>query len=195
MRDPRTRPHVRQPSEEELRLWRHVVRSVRPLRPEPPEDPANGGAAPAAAGEEARRRGPAPKSHMRPATAARRPCRPEPGPIALDPARPAGIDRRTFQRLRRGRLPVEAHLDLHGMTREEAFFALERFLARMQAAGVRCVLVITGRGTLRGGVLRELLPRWLEAPAVRHRVVAFAPARPEHGGAGAFYLLLRRRRY
>ncbi len=192
MRDPRTRPHVRQPSEEELRLWRCVVRTVRPLHPESGGRPAGDGVRPESAAETipARPAGPA----TRPAVAARRSCRPAPPPLALDPARPVGIDRATWRRLRRGRLAVEGTLDLHGLTREEAFRALERFLARMQTSGARCVLVVTGRGRLRGGVLRELLPRWLEAPTLRPRVVAFAPARPEHGGDGAFYLLLRRRR-
>jgi DNA-nicking Smr family endonuclease len=108
---------------------------------------------------------------------------------------PAGLDRRTARRLRRGELPIEDWLDLHGRTQEEAHAALGRFLAAAEAAGRRCVLVITGKGARGegGGVLRRMVPRWLNEPANRARVVALAPARPRDGGEGALYLLLRRR--
>ena len=124
------------------------------------------------------------------------------------PARGAvpGLDRRSAERLRRGRLPIDARLDLHGMTQARAHAALGRFLARAQADGARCVLVITGKGSRRLerdegfmpdrslGVLREMVPRWLSEPGNRARVVAVQPARPQHGGAGALYVLLRRTR-
>ncbi|HET6467015.1 MAG TPA: Smr/MutS family protein, partial [Geminicoccaceae bacterium] len=74
------------------------------------------------------------------------------------------LDRRTWQRLRRGLLPIDARLDLHGMTQAEAYAALVTFLAGAQRRGARCVLVITGRGLVRGGTLREATPRWLEEP-------------------------------
>ncbi len=112
-----------------------------------------------------------------------------------------GVDKRSVDRLRRGKLPVEARLDLHGMTQTEAETALARFLAGAQAAGRRCVLVITGKGAAREremfespGVLKRMVPVWLNAPANRARVLAFAAARPQHGGAGALYVLLKRQR-
>ena len=108
----------------------------------------------------------------------------------------AGIDRRTVQRLQRGRLPIEATLDLHGMTQAAAQEALIGFVARSEAQGRRCVLVVTGKGMGReeAGVLRRQVPFWLNQPPLRARILAFDYARPEHGGTGALYLLLKRRR-
>jgi DNA-nicking Smr family endonuclease len=99
-----------------------------------------------------------------------------------------GLDRRTAERLRRGELPIEARLDLHGLTQEEAHAALGRFLGRAHGAGQRCLLVITGKGA----VLREAVPRWLAEGETRARILASSPAQPRHGGGGALYVLLRR---
>jgi DNA-nicking Smr family endonuclease len=110
----------------------------------------------------------------------------------LDPRGPVDLDRRTWQRLRRGRLGLDGRLDLHGMTQAEAHPALAAFLAAAQRRGARCVLVITGRGLVRGGTLREMTPRWLDEPPNRARVVSYARAQLEHGGEGAIYVLLRR---
>lgn len=107
----------------------------------------------------------------------------------------AGMDRRTADRFRRGQLPIEARLDLHGMYQDTAHDALSGFITENAARGKRCVLVITGRGSREGsGVLRERLPQWLNQPPCRAHVLAFTPARPQHGRDGAFYVLLRRKR-
>jgi DNA-nicking Smr family endonuclease len=115
-------------------------------------------------------------------------------PIAMPPPATAfaGVDRRTADRVRRGRYPVEAGLDLHGMTQAEAHRALSGFLVDARDEGRRCVLVITGHGRISGGVLKTAVPRWLAEPDFRAHVLAIAPARPQHGGAGALYVLLRR---
>ncbi|MGH6948239.1 MAG: Smr/MutS family protein [Kiloniellales bacterium] len=82
------------------------------------------------------------------------------------------------------------------MTQAAAGKALDGFLAAAIGRGQRCLLVVTGKG--RGGdgsgVLRRRLPAWLEASGHRRAILALAPARPQHGGSGAFYLLLRRQR-
>ena len=108
----------------------------------------------------------------------------------------AGISKRTVERMRRGKLPIDARLDLHGSYQDAAQADLNAFIASCAASGCRTVLVITGKGSVRegGGVLRRRLPDWLNQPACRPHVLAFAGARPEHGGSGAFYVLLRRRR-
>ena len=107
----------------------------------------------------------------------------------------AGVDRRTADRLRRGKLAIEARLDLHGLYQDEAHPQLNAFVAGAAAAQKRCVLVITGRGLgPEGGVLRRRVPQWLNQPPCRGMIVAVAQAQPEHGGAGALYVLLRRRR-
>ncbi|HEV2335387.1 MAG TPA: Smr/MutS family protein [Stellaceae bacterium] len=119
------------------------------------------------------------------------PARPPSTPLPpLD--RFAGVDRATAERLKRGRMRTEARLDLHGMTQAEAHRALAGFVARSRAGGRRCLLVITGHGRMSGGVLKTAVPRWLGEPDLRRHVLAIAPARPEEGGSGALYVLLRR---
>jgi len=191
-------------------LWRRVTADVEPLRPPrrrrrdpsapvpslpPPSPPLP---APddtlrpprrAAAPKPPTSRPPAPKAPLPTASARPRP------PLALGAA--VDVDARTVERLKRGRIAIEATLDLHGMTQAAAHGALERFLADGVAAGRRAVLVVTGRGgrgSEPGGVLRTAVPRWLNEPAFRGHVLAFATARPEHGGGGALYLLLKRAR-
>jgi DNA-nicking Smr family endonuclease len=106
---------------------------------------------------------------------------------------PVDLDRRSWLKLRRGLYPIDARLDLHGLSQAEAHDRLTTFLAAAQARGNRCVLVITGRGLRHGGTLRGMAPRWLDEPPNRPRVLAFATARQQHGGEGALYVLLRRR--
>lgn len=116
-------------------------------------------------------------------------------PLESDGALPA-IDRRTAERLRRGQIPIEATVDLHGFTQDEAFGAIETFLFESITAGRRCVLVITGKGTARdgGGVLRSAVPRWLTEGIYREHLIGIAVAFPQHGGEGALYVLLRKQR-
>ena len=106
----------------------------------------------------------------------------------------AGIDRRTADNLRRGKMSIEARLDLHGMTQIEAHRALTAFVTGQHESGRRCVLVVTGKGREGGGVLRSMMPQWLNAAELRPRILAFNYAQPRDGGEGALYILLRRRR-
>ena len=180
--------------DEDLALWRHVTRDAKPLvKREPPSArPAPAEAPPAKAEPKA-------DNEARPGRVLPRPRpaaptrRAEP---ALEHGRAAGVDRRRTERLRRGRLAVEARLDLHGYTQDQAHAALGHFLGESQARALRCVLVITGKGTTTeaGGVLRAQVPRWLNEPANRARVLAFDYALPKHGGLGALYVLLRRKK-
>lgn len=152
-------------------LWREAMRSVTPLR----------------------RRAAAPSSPPPVQVAEERPNVPVRAP-ALD--RFSGIDRANAERLKRGLHRIEARLDLHGMTQSEAHRALFAFVHASRDAGLRCVLVITGRGFGPNGpgVLKSSVPRWLEQPVLRRQLLAIAPAQPRHGGAGALYVLLRRQR-
>ena len=130
--------------------------------------------------------------------------KPQPKPQPdLDHGTAPGLDRRTAQRLKRGRLDVEARLDLHGHTQAEAHPALDAFLAAAQGAGKRCVLIVTGKGGVRGvdtetglerptGVLKDMVPRWLNQPPNRARILSFTHARPADGGTGALYVLLKK---
>ncbi|MGA8171628.1 MAG: Smr/MutS family protein [Methylocystis sp.] len=104
------------------------------------------------------------------------------------------IDHRTRAKLRRGRLDVDAKLDLHGMRQAEAHHALIGFLRRSQASGAKVAIVVTGKGSSgdAGGVLRRMAPLWLQAPALRDVVVGFGEASRKHGGEGALYVRIRR---
>lgn len=102
-------------------------------------------------------------------------------------------------------MPVEATLDLHGMNQREAHERLHWFLTAARETGKRTVLVITGKGKRQGsglahwlatepGVLRRKLPEWLSLSPLRDIVLDFCPAKVRHGGEGAFYILLKRKR-
>lgn len=93
-------------------------------------------------------------------------------------------------RLRRGRMEPEARIDLHGYSHDGAYRALVEFLARSFSEGKRLVLVITGKG----GVLRPHFPLWLNAPELAGVVVGIREAHAKHGGGGAWYVALQRRR-
>lgn len=107
-----------------------------------------------------------------------------------------GLNRGLIKKLKRGEFPVKDFIDLHGMTRLDAEQALGDFLFRSYRSGVRCVLVVHGRGLNSPDsfpVLKEGLPQWLGKGTVRKIVLAFATARPYDGGTGAVYVLLRGR--
>ncbi|MBM1171101.1 Smr/MutS family protein [Microvirga arabica] len=179
---------TRQLSPEEKRLWSHVARHVKPMQgkalPPEPEPEAKPTTAPAPV---------APK--LPPALPPLPPSKP-----ALPPMAP--VERKTLQALRRGRKDVDSVIDLHGMRQEEAHFALLSFLHRAQGSGHALVLVITGKGGAavsnglfeERGVLRRMVPHWLRLPDLRHLVIGFEEASPQHGGSGALYVRLRRRR-
>jgi DNA-nicking Smr family endonuclease len=179
------------PGPDDAALWDRVAREVRPLRrceAAKARVTGTGGAEPA----------PAPKSKSvssRATAASRAGVAPVPAP-PLSAGTAPGLDKRNLTRLRRGQLSIDGRIDLHGMTRDEARTALLAFLAFQLERGARCVLVITGKGGRgRGtGVIRAALPHWLNDAILRPGVVAFAEAQPRDGGAGAFYLYLRRRR-
>ena len=106
---------------------------------------------------------------------------------------PAGVDKATWQRFHRGKLGSVRKLDLHGMTAHAAFHALLGFLRVARADGVRCVEVVTGRGSGEGGgVLRREFPLWLNLPEIRPMVLA--AAHPHAANTGSVRVLLRRPR-
>ncbi len=109
----------------------------------------------------------------------------------------AGVDHRLVRRLRRGEFSFRRHLDLHGLTVDEARTATGDFLRRALRDGERCVLIVHGRGLNSPGqvpVLKRQVVDWLARGAWARSVLAFTSARPCDGGAGALYVLLRRRR-
>ena len=100
-----------------------------------------------------------------------------------------------LRRLRRGLMPVDARLDLHGLGVADARAKLEHFLRATRASGERCVLVIHGKGehSPRGvAVLRGEISAWLSQGPSSEHVAAFATSGASDGGEGAVYVLLRR---
>jgi DNA-nicking Smr family endonuclease len=177
---------ARRLSDEEIELWIAVVKGV------------------------ARRRGasaPLPRK-TRPAPGAAAPAEGKPSRAAPAPGKPAApplapLEQRLRRSLARGRTAVDRSIDLHGMTQAQAHEALRRFLGGAQARGDRLVVVVTGTGAGRAagassaltdspGVLRRIVPHWLQAREMRGIVLGFEEAARAHGGAGALYVRLRR---
>jgi DNA-nicking Smr family endonuclease len=130
---------------------------------------------------------------------------PKPAPKPSHVPRAAPLDRQTSRQLDKGKLEVEARLDLHGMRQRDAHAQLRRFLKTAQARGLRHVLVITGKGAEQAasksfyeederGVLRNAVPHWLSDPEFATLVVSFSQAPRRLGGEGALYVRLRRPR-
>jgi len=179
-----------QDSEGDAELWARVAGTARPLkRRHVATKPEPLALSPRKAAKETEP-GPQPRPPKAP---------PKPAPIPRGEA----LDRGTARKLERGRLPLEARLDLHGMRQRDAHAALRRFLKSAQGKGYRHVLVITGKGTDpearrsfyeedERGVLRQAVPHWLAAPDLAHVVVSFSAAPRRLGGEGALYVRLRR---
>jgi DNA-nicking Smr family endonuclease len=166
-------------SREERTLWSSVTREIAPLRRTAPADDDEPGKQTAA--------NDAPSLAAKPVASKR-----DRG------AEPVPLDRRLKQRLARGRVEIDARMDLHGLTQAQAHDALAAFLRNAAAQGAGVVLVITGKGGVADsserGVLRRQVPHWLKSKALRGFVVSFAPAHIAHGGDGALYVRIRKAR-
>jgi DNA-nicking Smr family endonuclease len=169
-------PRRRTPTQAEKALWGAATRDVRPL------DPSAALAMTAAA--------PEPSAPVSENIVPLHPPRP------AAPRVPGGVDRTTIERLKRGHVTVEGRIDLHGMDQRAAHAALMGFVDTSHRAGKRALLVITGKGAPSegGGVLRRNAPNWLTASPLAGRILTIQPAHVRHGGDGAFYVLLRRKR-
>lgn len=189
-----------EPSDKEL--WRKVAETVTPLKgrarhPFDPAEPVGGDAGAAGTDNPKTKKAGLHATTMRAATM--RPANPAP----WTPPPLAGLDRKLTRRIGRGSRPVDAVIDLHGMTQREAHARLLSFLRTGADRGHRLVLVITGKGRpdegadwwderVRG-VLRKAVPEWLGTPQFRHLVVGYEAAHLHRGGDGAIYVQLRRK--
>lgn len=199
-------------TDEERALWQRVTESIAPLPRQPAADRASFEAL-LNSSEQAGFQ-PGPEKPKRPhgleqKASPRTDRRAEP-PRAKDrlPGMSGGLDAATARRARRGKLPVEARIDLHGMRQVDAHGALTHFILSCAHNGKRCVLVITGKGGRRpsgdgpdapfmrprpeDGVLRAQLPRWLAQEPLRSRIFGMEQAHQRDGGSGAFYVFLRK---
>lgn len=177
-------------SPEDRELWAKVAKTLTPLHPEKmpldlaeieAEEPQSAGSEPVVKTETALR-GPA-----------KAPPVPQPPPLHQ-------LEHRFRKKLVRGNKAIDGRIDLHGMTQHQAHGALRSFLHRSQARGHKVVLVITGKGGEgRGfmderGVLRRVVPQWLALPDMRVLVIGYEEAHLTHGGSGALYVRIRRKR-
>jgi DNA-nicking Smr family endonuclease len=195
---------------DEQALWRYVATSITPIKakhhvrkhgaaiepsddaetPLPPRSPSRAKSAPAPVA-------PMPNARL----------------VATTPARAtpalADFDPRKAKKISTGRAGIDARLDLHGMRQDDALAHLRSFLFDAHARGHKTVLVITGKGRAADdpttpyvdtldrhprGVLRRNLPHWLAEPDLRPIIVSYTQASQRHGGDGAFYVELRRKR-
>ena len=117
---------------------------------------------------------------------------------------PSGVNGATRDRLRKGLIEPDARIDLHGMTQGPAHRTLFTWLTNAQRSGHRLVLVVTGKGnpkndenaswmTSSHGVLKQMVPRWLNEAELAALIAYVAPAHVKHGGGGALYVYLRKR--
>lgn len=197
---------VRELKPDEKVLWNRVTRTVAPMRksaqPRPEEAesfsehmaefmPASKRSAPVKDTELRRAKAAARSAHSKPASADKKQkITPSPAPIA------AHIDKPVYRKIAKGRLPIDSQVDLHDMTQDQAIHRLQIFLNQARNLGHRHVLVITGKGgsPTSEGVLRRMLPIWLNTPAFSSIVNGYQAASRGHGGDGAFYVRLRRLR-
>jgi DNA-nicking Smr family endonuclease len=186
-------------SEEEIELWARVTRSAEPLaRARPPcltdTQPSEAKTPAMTAAPNGAEKAATPKPVI---------VQSRSKPDAVPPHAP--FDSRVSKKIARGRHPIDARLDLHGLRQQDAYVVLRRFLARCQADCLRHVLVITGKGGMpddgatrnfwqseERGILRRLVPQWLAEPSFRLHVVSFTESAMKHGGSGALYVTIRK---
>lgn len=163
----------RELSADEKKLWRKVASAVKPRRGRVLEADAD-------------------PPHPPPTRATTRKVE-----AATPPKRaattPPLADRGAEKRVRRGKLEIGGTLDLHGYHQDSGRNAVIRFLQAAHARGDRTVIVVTGVGRGGQGILKQRLPDWLAEREVRGFVAGFAQAHRAHGGAGAYYVFLKRR--
>lgn len=177
-------PRARKLSEADQADWAAYTSRITPLKgraspPLPPQEPAGKPLTPAAILP------PRPKPAV-----VERAARERPRPVGVG-NQPGGIDTGTWERFRTGKLPSVRTLDLHGQTAQRAFYQLLAFIRAAHSDRVRCVEIVTGRGSgENGGVIRRELPMWLNLPELRPLVLA--AAHPHAANPGSVRVLLRR---
>lgn len=195
-------------SGEERALWALATRDVKPSkkraakkRADPPLPPFAGEGSGARGSQRARAKGPIPAASP-----------PAPLPRAGEGRKPraattpapvfGGGDPGADRKAAKGLIPIEARLDLHGLTEALAQARVTRFILGAREDGLRLVLVITGKGARQShgaaggegrGVIRARFMDWIETAPLRAAIARVANAKPKDGGTGAFYVFLKRR--
>jgi DNA-nicking Smr family endonuclease len=182
---------------DEQALWELVAATVKPLHPRR--------AAARAPLPDAVAASPPPRALSGPRRAP--PTPPTPGQPNPPPGRAEALDAAWDRRLASANARPDMVIDLHGLRRETARHLLYTRVADAEARGLRLILVITGKGHDPGpspadlmegrparGAIRADLPRWLGEQGLSARIAAVRRAHPRHGGAGAAWLVLKRKR-
>jgi len=181
-------------SESDQALWQEVTKTIRPLdkRPDAPD--------------------------VKPRRMSRDRMQDRPLPMEWhagnSPEPTPRVDRKTRRRISKGQQDVDRSVDLHGLNQDQAFRQLKSVIEGGVRRGDKTILVVTGKGGARfsqtgsdtpiahrtradfdqfGGVLKRMLPIWLEGSELKPFIESYGEAAKEHGGEGAFYILLRRR--
>lgn len=178
--------------EDDRRLWKLVASTVTPRAPEKPEKMRS-------------------KARIRPVKSATAipveqpthlasiaPLRVAPEELKPAPAKPLKGPAQRIEPNRKRRIakehdPIGARLDMHGLDQDQARATLEGFIRRAYEDGHRAVLIITGKGRVGHGVLKQRTPEWLAGPAVRDMIAGVSAADQRHGGDGALYVALKRK--
>lgn len=177
-------PKDKSPGADDSHLWEHVTQDVKPLKKKggvvAPKSKASSSGPALVSPEAARADAASPKAKARKAS---------PGDHE--------VDGQTRRKLKSGDYPIDYTLDLHGLTQPAAHKRLRETVSKAYIQQWRCLLIVTGKG--RGqeggsGVLKREVPLWLQESGMREIVLRVEPAQPRHGGSGALYVLLRRKR-
>jgi DNA-nicking Smr family endonuclease len=180
-------PRPRGLTEADQALWANYATQIAPLRSRTPKKSPGPAKPDPTAGPPTATASPEPRPKV--AAQASKP-RMMASPLSVG-TQPGGIDKATWQRFRSGKLVTARTLDLHGMTAQRAFHALVSFLRTAHAEQVRCVEVVTGRGSGEtGGVIRREFPHWLNLPEIRPLILG--AAHPHALNPGSVRLILRR---
>ncbi|WP_281299947.1 Smr/MutS family protein [Iodidimonas sp. MBR-14] len=200
---------------QDQKLWDQLTRDVRPLKNRPKAPPLPKNTFPGALPKSLYRESAVHPRDFEDSLPLPLMNQPDPSPSTKAAAEIRNqLDRRTQRRLARGHQPIDSRIDLHGLTQKQALERLVRHVMMAAGRGDRAVLVITGKGgrqnpqttgvpvalrrrdsfDLGSGVLRRMVPLWLESPQLAPYVHSYGPAHDGHGGDGALYVLLRRPR-
>lgn len=184
---------------DEAALWNEIARRARRLHPEKAQAPRPD---PVKKPEPQPPRGPVPVPHSIVPFRLGEKAATSIG--SLTPPAPASpVDPKTLRRLRRGQMRPEGRIDLHGMTLDESYANLMEFICESYDRNRRMVLVITGKSGPDNpspltpgarGLLRRQVPRWLALAPFNPMILSVESAHRQHGGDGAFYVYLRRRK-
>lgn len=163
-------------------LWTRVTRNVTPLNPERLIKPTADVPEPRAEPKPSRTDTPIVLPSYSP-------------PVSMSRSTGSDLDRPAYKKLAKGKSAIDARIDLHGMTQSVAHHRLANFIADCRHSGLRHVLIITGKGSSSGGdgVLRRMVPLWLNTEPMKRDVSGFSSAARHHGGDGALYVRLKRR--